>query len=77
MQKVLNQRHTTTTTLNDEVSYNQIQILNTPTPRMTDLDDIFISVKTTKDYHVSRLNMIVKTWFQLSKDQVRGILLSL
>lgn len=75
MQKVLSQRHTTTATatLNDEVSYNQIKFLNTPTPRTTDLDDIFISVKTTKDYHVSRLNMIIKTWFQLSKDQVRGI----
>lgn len=72
MQKVLSQ-HTTTSTLKDPVSYNQIQFLDTPTPRTTDLDDIFISVKTTKDYHDSRLNMIVKTWFQLSKDQVRGI----
>lgn len=35
-----------------------------------ELDDIFISVKTTKDYHDTRLSMIVKTWFQLAKDQV-------
>lgn len=35
-----------------------------------DLDDIFISVKTTKKYHDSRLKTIVKTWFQLARDQV-------
>lgn len=35
-----------------------------------DLDDIFISVKTTKKYHDSRLKAIVKTWFQLARDQV-------
>lgn len=68
MQKVLNQKHMATATLNDQINF-----LNTPTPRTTDLDDIFISVKTTKDYHASRLNIIVNTWFQLSKDQVRDI----
>jgi hypothetical protein len=36
-----------------------------------DLDDIFISVKTTQKYHDSRLKMIVKTWFQLAKEQVK------
>lgn len=35
-----------------------------------ELDDIFISVKTTKDYHDTRLSMIIKTWYQLAKDQV-------
>ncbi|CRK97336.1 CLUMA_CG010729, isoform A [Clunio marinus] len=35
-----------------------------------DLDDIFISVKTTQKYHDSRLKAIVKTWFQLARDQV-------
>jgi len=35
-----------------------------------DLDDIFISVKTTKKYHESRLKTIVKTWFQLARDQI-------
>lgn len=35
-----------------------------------DLDDIFISVKTTKKYHDSRLRLIVETWFQLARDQV-------
>ena len=35
-----------------------------------DLDDIFISVKTTKKYHNERLKLIVETWFQLARDQV-------
>lgn len=35
-----------------------------------DLDDIFISVKTTKKFHTTRLKAIVKTWFQLARDQV-------
>jgi len=35
-----------------------------------DLDDIFISVKTTKKYHETRLKTILETWFQLAKDQV-------
>lgn len=35
-----------------------------------DLDDIFISVKTTKNYHNTRLRLIVDTWFQLARDQV-------
>lgn len=34
------------------------------------LDDIFISVKTTKHYQYTRLPIILKTWFQLAKDQV-------
>lgn len=37
----------------------------------TTLDDIFISVKTAKTYHESRLALILRTWFQLAKDQVR------
>lgn len=35
------------------------------------LDDIFISVKTTKHYQYTRLPIILKTWFQLAKEQVR------
>lgn len=34
------------------------------------LDDIFISVKTTKHYQSTRLPVILKTWFQLAKEQV-------
>lgn len=35
----------------------------------TTLDDIFISIKTTKSYHRWRLPVILKTWFQLAKKQ--------
>ncbi|EEB10059.1 Fringe glycosyltransferase, putative [Pediculus humanus corporis] len=35
----------------------------------TSLDDIFISVKTTRNYHKWRLPVILKTWFQLAKNQ--------
>lgn len=34
-------------------------------------DDVFISVKTTKYYQDTRLPIILKTWFQLAKEQVR------
>lgn len=40
-------------------------------PFTTNLDDVFISVKTTKHYHHSRLPDIISTWFQFAKDQVR------
>ncbi len=36
----------------------------------TTLDDIFISVKTTKNFHASRLDVIIKTWFTLAREQV-------
>ncbi|XP_017782254.1 PREDICTED: fringe glycosyltransferase-like, partial [Nicrophorus vespilloides] len=38
-------------------------------PPTTTLEDLFISVKTTKHYHQSRLLIILKTWFQLAKAQ--------
>ncbi|XP_055373299.1 fringe glycosyltransferase [Condylostylus longicornis] len=44
-------------------------VTGTPKPSITQLDDIFISVKTTKNYHDNRLALIIKTWFQLAKDQ--------
>lgn len=34
------------------------------------LDDVFISVKTTKNFHSTRLDVIIKTWFTLARDQV-------
>lgn len=34
------------------------------------LEDIFISVKTSRHYQASRLPVILKTWFQLAKEQV-------
>ena len=36
----------------------------------TTLDDLFISVKTTKNFHSSRLDVIIKTWFTLAREQV-------
>lgn len=33
------------------------------------LDDVYISVKTTRKYHHTRLPVILNTWFQLAKDQ--------
>ena len=43
----------------------------TSRPVGTQLNDVFISVKTTRNYHKWRLPVILKTWFQLAKDQVR------
>lgn len=36
----------------------------------TTLDDVFISVKTTKNFHATRLDVIIKTWFTLAREQV-------
>lgn len=54
---------------------SQRAVTGTPKPPTTELNDIFISVKTTKNYHDSRLALIIKTWFQLAKEQVRRHLL--
>ncbi|XP_033238781.1 fringe glycosyltransferase isoform X2 [Drosophila pseudoobscura] len=48
---------------------SQRAVTATPQPPITELDDIFISVKTTKNYHDTRLALIIKTWFQLARDQ--------
>lgn len=37
--------------------------------RPTTLNDIFISVKTTKKFHEKRLKLVLDTWFQFAKDQ--------
>ncbi|XP_058122172.1 fringe glycosyltransferase [Anopheles ziemanni] len=44
-------------------------VTGTPKPPTTELDDLLISVKTTKSYHDTRLEMIIKTWYQLGKEQ--------
>ncbi|OQR78175.1 fringe glycosyltransferase-like [Tropilaelaps mercedesae] len=33
------------------------------------LEDLFISVKTTRKFHHERLNIIINTWFRLARDQ--------
>jgi len=38
-----------------------------PVVQKMTLDDVFISVKTSKKFHESRLKVILKTWFQLAK----------
>ena len=37
-----------------------------PSPASLSQDQIFISVKTSKQFHHSRLDVILKTWFQLA-----------
>lgn len=39
-------------------------------PKHLSLDDIFISVKTTRIFHQSRVEVILNTWFRLAKNQV-------
>lgn len=48
----------------------EFSVTGTPKPATTNLNDIFITVKTTKSYHDTRLALIIRTWFQLAKDQV-------
>lgn len=38
----------------------------------TKLEDLFISVKTTGDYHVPRVSILLDTWFQNARKQVRS-----
>lgn len=52
---------------------HEFSVTATPKPITTNLNDIFITVKTTKLYHDTRLALIIKTWFQLAKEQVSFI----
>lgn len=36
------------------------------------LEDIFIAVKTTRKYHTSRLELLIKTWISQAKEHVRS-----
>eukprot|EP00095_Tigriopus_kingsejongensis_P005382 maker-scaffold770_size100439-snap-gene-0.22 protein:Tk05382 transcript:maker-scaffold770_size100439-snap-gene-0.22-mRNA-1 annotation:"Fringe glycosyltransferase " len=47
----------------------RIQVPQTSTA-ITHLQDIFVSVKTSRKFHQSRLEVILKTWFQLARDQI-------
>jgi len=50
------------------IIYRKLQASTTkPVIQKMSLDDIFISVKTSKKFHESRLKVILKTWFQLAK----------
>lgn len=37
------------------------------------LEDLLISVKTTGDYHVPRVSILLDTWFQNARKQVRAV----
>ncbi|RWS16497.1 fringe glycosyltransferase-like protein, partial [Dinothrombium tinctorium] len=39
------------------------------TTELISLEDIFISVKTTKNFHDTRVAIILKTWFALAKEE--------
>jgi fringe protein len=55
-----------------DTNYNSVVLATgTSRPVGTQLSDVFISVKTTRNYHKWRLPVILKTWFQLARDQVR------
>ena len=61
--------------INEEIQQQQQSItLPIPTatmaPYSTELDDVFISVKTTRQFHYTRLPDIINTWFQHAKNQV-------
>ena len=49
---------------------NSKKIIGTNKETPTTLRDIFISVKTTSKYHVSRIRLIQKTWYALARDDV-------
>lgn len=53
----------------DFVTISVGEKLNSEVRNNITLDDIFISVKTTKNYEDTRLPIILKTWFQLAKEQ--------
>lgn len=45
--------------------------LRSRTGDLLELKDIFIAVKTTRKYHKSRLELLVRTWISQAKEQVR------
>lgn len=42
---------------------------NVVLPAVVKQSDIFLSVKTTKQFHQTRLDLILKTWFQLAREE--------
>lgn len=49
------------------VPVTKSSVNDSDTSKNITLDDLFISVKTTKHYENTRLPIILKTWFQLAK----------
>ncbi|KAL3875535.1 hypothetical protein ACJMK2_033479 [Sinanodonta woodiana] len=48
---------------------NLQKVLKVAQLQPTQLDDIYISVKTTKNFHQSRLRLIIDTWVTLAREQ--------
>ena len=48
---------------------SQTLLSSTASPQ-TEQEDLFISLKTSKQFHQSRLAVVIKTWFQLARDQI-------
>lgn len=57
--------------LSSELEAKSSVVNSVQKPNLT-LNDIFISVKTSRHYQFTRLPIILKTWFQLAKNQVSG-----
>lgn len=47
----------------------EFDLIPLPEPSTT-VNDVYISVKTTRIFHRSRLNIILDTWFKLARNQV-------
>ncbi len=48
---------------------NKLKVSHKHKYPITTLNDIFISVKTSQVFHSTRLDVILKTWFTLAKDE--------
>ncbi|KAK2714739.1 hypothetical protein QYM36_009081, partial [Artemia franciscana] len=56
---------------NIEAEVRKVEVIKrTTTKAPFSQDDLFISVKTTLNYHKPRLDLILKTWYKLARDQV-------
>ena len=53
-----------------EQTGNSFDVFTSKESKPTMLNDVYISVKTTKKFHDSRLDLILRTWFKLAQSQV-------
>ena len=47
-------------------------IIQDDVSRITQIQDVFISIKTTGKYHEERVDIILETWWMFAQDQVRS-----
>lgn len=67
-------------TIKDDQEKEKIQSIRTtvkPRDKRTELEDIFIAIKTTKKYHANRLKLLLDTWIALAKEEVTKLIISL